>query len=88
MEKKKIIIIVFAGILSILIITGSYFIAQAKRKMDTRVSKEVMHTMFVKINPLVKLTFKEKYYLCEDDDKKASCDRHFYRVMQKKFIRI
>ena len=85
MEKKKIIIIVLAGILSILIITGSYFIAQARLKMGTRVSKEEIHTMYVKINPLVKLTFKEKYYSC-DDSEEASCDRHFYRVTKYELI--
>ena len=39
-----------------------------KEAEKTEEPKEVMHTMYVKINPLVKLTFKETFTKCGNDE--------------------
>ena len=60
------ILIVIIGIVILLIIDP-----KGKHKEDKTDNKPVavekIHTMYVKINPLVKLTFKETYTLCKDD---------------------
>ena len=75
------ILIVIIGIIILLIIDP-----KGKHKEDETNNKPVavekIHTMYVKINPLVKLTFKETYTLCKDDDgKEYACGEISTNVM-------
>lgn len=66
--KNKKFIIVFCSI--VLLIVGAlviFFIMNGNKK-DEKVLKKEMHTMYVKINPLVKLTFELSYYECLDEN--------------------
>ena len=81
MEKHKFLIIVISFFLSVAIITGSYLIAEARNNNNLRVHKEETNSMYVKINPLVKLTFKDEYSLCKNKKgKKEICGNHHYTV--------
>lgn len=85
MKKNKIIIIILAAILSISIITTCYFIADARRKQSLKTRKEEMHILYFKISPIVKLNFKERYYVCKNENDKK-CDKHYYRVTSFELI--
>ena len=64
-NKKVIIGIASVLILSVLIIGGLFlFRKEEKSPNEEKLLKEQNYTMFIKINPLVKLTFKETYYEC------------------------
>ena len=70
LENKKLLIII--GVIVVLAIAGivSFILINNKPtpKEDQKDSKEEIHTMYVKINPLVKLTYKETFYKCKDKD--------------------
>lgn len=64
-DKKKIFII--GGILLVVavLIIGTIFLLKPSKK--DKKEEEKIYTMYVKINPLVKLTFKEVVVECEDE---------------------
>ncbi len=74
MKKKNIIIILV--IVAILIGGLSTYILISKnnsnKKESSKNHKEETYTMYVKINPLVKLTFKRTYEMCEDEKGNSS----------------
>lgn len=64
-NKKVLISIISILVLSILIVGGIFiFKGSDKDTKENKLLKEQTYTMYVKINPLVKLTFKETYYEC------------------------
>lgn len=74
LKNKKILI--GLGVLILLIIVIVILLLVAKPKNDnnvenntnTPVAMEETHTMYVSINPLVKLVFKEEYTICKDEN--------------------
>ncbi len=78
LNHKKLLIILLAVVLVAGMGLGGYFLF--REKPTTQPSKtgekviENTYTMYVKINPLVKLTLKETYVECTDDNgKKYAC---------------
>lgn len=65
-KNKKFIIAFCAIILLVAIALIAFFILNGNKK-DEKVLKTETHTMYVKINPLVKLTFEISYYECVDE---------------------
>ena len=63
-NKKNIIFLVIC-ILVIVIGSISVYLVLENKKENTKVET---HTMYVKINPLVKLMFKEEYVSCKDQE--------------------
>ncbi len=63
--NKKNIIFLVACILVIVIGSISVYLVLGNKKENTKVET---HTMYVKINPLVKLIFKEEYVSCKDQE--------------------
>jgi len=70
LKNKKIIFgIASVLILCILIIGGIFLFRNGEdSSKEKKLFKEQTYTMYVKINPLVKLTFKETYYECTTVD--------------------
>lgn len=71
MKNKKyliigVVILVIAAIVSIMVLNK-------KEGPKEEQPVEIVHTMYVKINPLVKLTFKETFKKCEDETGEYSC---------------
>lgn len=66
-KNQKFIIALIGIILLIIITLGTFFIIKESKK-DMKELKTEMHTMYVKINPLVKLTFEVSYYECIDEN--------------------
>lgn len=67
MLKNKKMLAIIGGVIIVLAIIIICIVLNVNKKEDTPTSKEETHTMFVKINPLVKLTFKEEYNLCKNE---------------------
>lgn len=72
LENKKLLAIIIGVILLVIIGIISLVLINNKpsKKEDNKVQKEEIHTMYVKINPLVKLTYKETFYKCKDKEGK------------------
>ena len=68
LENKKILIIL-AVVFILILATGCLFMFKNGDDDKGGTKKKVTNTsiMYVKINPLVKLTFQEEYFLCHDD---------------------
>ena len=87
MLKNKKIIAIIGGVIILLAIGITCIVLNVNKKEDTPIHKEETHSMFVKINPLVKLTFKEEYYLCKNDDgEEEICGEQSYKVSGYKLI--
>ncbi len=68
-DKKKLIIcssIVVALILIIILFVLLFNNQNNKISKDTKEVEQKTYTMYIKINPLVKLEFKEEYKMCKD----------------------
>ncbi len=86
MEKKKIIAIIIGALLSVSIITASYFIAEARKNKNIRIHKEEMHNMIIDFSSVAKISFKEQYNLCKDKNgKQKLCNKRFYVVTDCEF---
>lgn len=74
LKKKKFLISTASVLILIVLIVGSIFLFKGSKEdtKENKILKEQSYTMYVKINPLVKLTFKETYYECSyvDDNGK------------------
>ncbi len=66
-NKKKWWFLTLAVFLLIIVLVGCLFIFKEDEEEKTN-EKEETYTMYVKINPLVKLVFKEQYTLCKDEN--------------------
>ncbi len=87
MLKKKKILAIIGGVILVLTIGITCIVLNINKKEDAPIHKEETYSMFVKINPLVKLTFKEEYYLCKNDDgKKEVCGEQSYKVSEYELI--
>lgn len=85
LKNKKIIAII--GVIILLAIGITCIVLNVNKKEDTPIHKEETHNMFVKINPLVKLTFKEEYYLCKTDNgKEEVCGEQYYKVSEYELL--
>ncbi len=80
MLKNKKTIAIISGVIILLAIGIICIVLNVNKKEDTPIHKEETHNMFVKINPLVKLIFKEEYYLCKNDDEEEICGEQSYKV--------
>ncbi len=81
MLKNKKLLAIIGGIIILLAIGITCIVLNVNKKEDAPVHKEETHNMIVKINPLVKLTFKEEYNLCKnDDDVEEICGEQSYKV--------
>ncbi len=70
MLKNKKLLAIIGGGLIVLAIIITCIVLNVNKKEDAPVYKEETHNMFVKINPFVKLVFKEEYYLCKSENGK------------------
>lgn len=66
-QNRKIVFGIIA-VVAIIAIAGMIFFVAKKEHGEEKKIKEATYTMYVKINPLVKLTFQETYYECKDDE--------------------
>jgi len=66
LKNKKVLISIASVLVLAILIVGGVFIFKGSDKdtKENKLLKEQTYTMYVKINPLVKLTFKETYYEC------------------------
>lgn len=69
-KTKKIVMGIIGGILLLSGILG-YFIFLNKNTKEEKVLKKETYTTYVKINPLVKLTFDVSYYECVNGNKEV-----------------
>lgn len=86
MFKKRKWNIITICIVVILILVVICFALKTNKKDNKPIHKEEIHNMFVKINPLVKLTFKEEYYLCNDNNKTEVCGEQTNKVIGYELI--
>lgn len=65
-KNKKVLIGIASVLILAIVITGSILLFKDNKEdtKENKILKEQTYTMYVKINPLVKLTFKETYYEC------------------------
>lgn len=88
--KNKKAIVITSVILLIAIIGGSCFFlfgGKDNKLNNDKVLKEGEYVAYVKINPLVKLTFKSSYYECEDKDGKVNlCEKFTNEVIGTEFL--
>ena len=85
-KNRKIVVIIGAVILA-LAIGITCIILNSNKKEETKIHKEETHSMFVKINPFVKLVFKEEYYLCKDENgKDIICGDSTNKVIEYELI--
>jgi len=80
LKNKKVIIGIASVLILAILIVGSILLFNGNNKntKENKLLKEQTYTMYVKINPLVKLTFKETYYECnyvndEGKEEKTIC---------------
>lgn len=66
-QNKK-IVIGFITVVAVIAIASIIFLVVNDDHHEEKKMKESTYTMYVKINPLVKLTFQETYYECKDED--------------------
>lgn len=71
LENKKVIIPVV--VLCLLIIGIVLYLILTKDNEQENKLKEETYTMYIKINPLVKMEFKESYYICIEDMVEKAC---------------
>ncbi len=64
--KNKKLIAIIGVIIVILAIVITCIVLNTNKKEEAPTHKEETHSMFVKINPLVKLVFKYEYDICKD----------------------
>lgn len=75
------------GLIILIIIIVGLIIILNKDKDEKKVLREATHTMYVKINPTVKLDFKIIYYECLDDNGKVTyCADYDDEVMDFELI--
>ncbi len=84
--KKKKLLIGIASVILILIILIIGIALKGNKKEEKPIHQEEIHSMYVKINPFVKLQFKEEYYLCNYDNQEAICDEHTSKVVGYELI--
>ncbi len=78
---------ILAIIIIVLIIASAILIFNISKKDDTKKElKENTYTMYVSINPLVKLTYKESYYECIKGEKKSICGEEKDEVIDYKLL--
>lgn len=81
-KNKKVIIAIV--IILLLVIGGVMVLLFGNHKSEMKedkVLKEETFTAYVKINPLVKLTFHATYYECTEDDKTSICGEYTNEVV-------
>lgn len=81
-KNKKVIIGIIIVVL--LVVVGGIFLFTKNKKDDNqnKTLKEETYTMYVSINPLVKLTFKETYYEClNEKNEKVICSESDNQVI-------
>ena len=70
-ETKKILFIILGFLILLLIALGLFFINKdnndKNNNLENRKLIEKTYTMYVKINPLIRLEFKETFYECIND---------------------
>ncbi len=93
LKNKKVLIGIASVLILAILIVGSIFLFKDNKKdnKENKLLKEQTYTMYVKINPLVKLTFKETYYECSyvnDDGKeeKTICSDKEDNIMEYTLI--
>lgn len=76
-------LVIGIGIVLIIILIGAVCLFNKKNNnMNEKLLKEGTYTMYVKINPLVKLTFKETHYECKSDTGKMTvCSENSFKVL-------
>ena len=89
--KNKKVIIIVAIILLVAVIGGSCFVLLRPKDngspSNDKVFKEEEYVAYVKINPLVKLTFKSSFYECEDEDGKVNlCEKFTNEIIKAEFL--
>ena len=67
LKNRKLFVIIGVIVITLLL---SIIIINVTKKEDKTIHKVETHSMYVKINPLVKLVFKEKYSLCKNKNGK------------------
>ncbi|MCI5789782.1 MAG: InlB B-repeat-containing protein [Tenericutes bacterium] len=84
MKNKKYLIVI--AILAIVLVLGSiYFVGHDQREKGTL--KDEVFTAYVKINPLVKLTFKSSYYECTTGNGKVDiCGKYTNEVVGFEYL--
>lgn len=88
LENKKVILI-FVIVLVIILGVGAFFLFSKKDEEagDNKVSKEGEYVLYIKINPLVKLTFKSSYYECKNEDGKVElCEKYTNEVIDAEML--
>jgi uncharacterized repeat protein (TIGR02543 family) len=87
--KKKKVVLGFIVILFILAV-GIYFILcrnNDNAKLENKILKNGTFTAYIKINPLVKLTFDASYYECTNDDGMVSiCGKYTNEVTNAELL--
>jgi len=81
-SKKEMLIGALVGIVLLLTITLLVIVCIKDRNKEESNLKEETITAYVKINPLVKLTFKSTYYDCKAEGKKE-CGKDFLTKVSK-----
>lgn len=86
LKNKKVIILIIL-ILIILIALGIYFIFfKEDGNLKNKREKEELFTAYVKINPLVKFTFKANYYECTNEKKTEICGDYQTTIENVEFL--
>ena len=86
MKNKKYLIVIAIAILAIVLVLGSiYFVGHDQKEKGTL--KDEVFTAYVKINPLVKLTFKSSYYECATGNGKVDiCGKYTNEVVGFEYL--
>lgn len=91
MEKKKFkdkwpFFMVPIIIVILIVIVAIFIFGKKKTDEVERELKENIYTMYVRINPLVKLVYKESHYECIEDGKKNNCGEASEEVVEYELL--
>ncbi len=87
MLKHKKVFAIICSVIIVLAIGITCIVLNINKKEYTPIRKEETHNMYVKINPFVKLIFKEEYYLCKGENgKEGVCGEQTNKVIGYELI--